>query len=171
MIPMTLVIDTREQLEYSFDDVIDPVTGEPLRTTRTALIAGDYSLFGHEHAFAIERKSAADAYSTFSSGRARFERELDRAAGFEYFAILVEASMDGLLTPPPHVQHVKPGTVLNSLISWSIERGVFVWFACNREIGRTTVLRLAEKFWRSKHDPARKSARVAPAAPPPPLPI
>jgi ERCC4-type nuclease len=150
---MTLVIDTREIKPYTFDDL--PSSSRP-NIVRSALPTGDYSLLGHEFSFAIERKSPADAYSTFSRDRDRFIRELDRARSFDFFAILIESSVRDLLTPPPHVERVRPATVINSLLSWSIEYGVHVFFACDREIGRTIVLRLAERFWRHKHDPKPK---------------
>src|SRR5687767_5261983 len=73
--PFTIVVDTREQTPYPFEDLAPSV--------RAKLEAGDYSIVGYEGAFAVERKSLADAYATFSRDRARFERELERLRAYE----------------------------------------------------------------------------------------
>lgn len=154
--PMTILVDTREQLPYNFtglhmDPSVDPLERE-IGVARATLAAGDYSIAGHEHGgFALERKSLADAYSTFTTGRERFERELERGRVFEYFGIVVEATWRGMNVPPPHVERVKPATVIKSLLSWSIDYGVHVFAADDREIGRALVFRLAERFWRKKN--------------------
>jgi len=57
---MKVVIDTREQLPYEFEDSI----------TRT-LQTGDYSIFGYEDQVTVERKTKADAYGTIGRGRTR----------------------------------------------------------------------------------------------------
>jgi len=49
---MIILIDTREKLPFQF--------GRDLKTVRTKLEVGDYSLKGLEHAVAVERKSLDD---------------------------------------------------------------------------------------------------------------
>lgn len=164
--PMTIVVDSREQLPYSFAGLSDPLD-RPIAVTRAALPAGDYSLLGHETQFSVERKSLADAYATFAADRDRFTRELEKLRTFEFAAILVESTWSGMLRRPPHVTRVEPATVINSLLSWSIEYGVHVFAADDRTIGRALVFRLAQRFWRLKHDPDRRrpcSTSPSPAA-------
>ena len=55
---MKVVIDTREQLPYEFEDSI----------TRT-LQTGDYSIFGYEDQITVERKTKADAYGTIGKAK------------------------------------------------------------------------------------------------------
>lgn len=156
--PFVLVVDTREQRPYEFGLVRVGGLLVDVRAVREALPAGDYSIVGHQTAFAIERKSAEDAYATFSRGRARFLRELERLRSYAFAAILLEATPRDLLTPPAHVQRVAPGTVLNSLCSWAIDYGVSPLFAGDRDLGRAFVIRLAERF----HRRARSSRATAP---------
>jgi ERCC4-type nuclease len=146
--PFTLVIDTREQRPYSFEGVAP--------TVRAGLPAGDYSILGHETAFAIERKAIGDAFSSFTRERDRFKRELEKLQSYELAVILIEASLDDLLDhPPERVAHVRPATVINSLLSWRVDYGVTPIFGSrDRDRCRALVFRLAERFWRRHHAPA-----------------
>ena len=150
--PFILVVDSREQLPYSFDGIA--------RSIRAALPAGDYSIVGHEGSFVVERKSLQDAYSTFSSGRERFVRELEKLRTYELAVILIEGSLDDVLdNRPGHVRHVQPATVVNSLLSWQVEYGVTPIFgSIDRDRSRALVFRLAERFWRRKHPGPEASA-------------
>jgi hypothetical protein len=83
----TIVIDTREQLPLEFNQ---PTLRGPLPT-------GDYSIKGLERFVAIERKSAGDLVGCLKGqNRERFERELSRGRGLDYFALVVEADLAGL---------------------------------------------------------------------------
>lgn len=139
---MVIVIDPREQLPYTFLDLDEPGA---IAERRGTLNVGDYSVLGLEARFAIERKSLADAYGTFGAGRDRFERELERAREFDYFAILIESCLVGLRTPPRHVS-VSPATIINSLVSWSVRHRIPVWLVNDREQGRRMTYALAVKF-------------------------
>ena len=61
-------------------------------TVTACLITGDYSVSGYEDQVAIERKTIDDLVGCLGKHRDRFERELERAKGFEFFAVLVETS-------------------------------------------------------------------------------
>lgn len=148
--PMTIVVDSREQRPYLFDGLCPYVV--------LGLPSGDYSVRGYEHVFAIERKSLSDAYHTCSRERARFERELERLASYDEAHVVLEFTMEDALTPPPGVRRVQPGTVLNSFFSWARRYGIHVWYVGSRDLGRTTVYRLAERFWRDKVRAARGAA-------------
>ena len=133
---MKVVIDTREQLPYEFEDSI----------TRT-LQTGDYSLFGYEDQITVERKTKADAYGTIGRGRTRFIKELERLSEFDYSAIVVEASLSNFVEPPRFSQ-LNPKSALNSLLAWSIRYGVFIFFADNRVMGNLLTLRILERYWK-----------------------
>ena len=133
---MKVVIDTREQLPYEFEDSI----------TRT-LQTGDYSLFGYEDQITVERKTKADAYGTIGRGRTRFIKELERLSEIDYSAIVVEASLSNFIKPPRFSQ-LNPKSALNSLLAWSIRYRVFIFFADNRVMGNLLTLRILERYWK-----------------------
>lgn len=86
-----IVIDTREQTPFHFDEHLAKVSRGTLKT-------GDYAC-KDDHAFAVERKSLGDFLSTISTGWPRFVREMDRAraAGFPAFPIVVEARFSEII--------------------------------------------------------------------------
>jgi ERCC4-type nuclease len=83
-----VIIDTREQLPFAFDHAKYAGTVVEAGT----LDVGDYSLAGLTDRCAVERKALSDLVSCLGSGRERFERELQRAAALDAFAVVVEAS-------------------------------------------------------------------------------
>lgn len=92
--PVTVLIDTREQLPFSFDAITaDAEHGGGtwhVRTEARGIPSGDYSLDGFADRIAVERKSVADLFGTVGKGRGRFVRELERLAAFEFAAVVVE---------------------------------------------------------------------------------
>lgn len=128
-----IVIDTREQTPWHFDEAFADVTTGTLRI-------GDYALRGDLN-FAVERKSLDDFLGTISSGWDRFRRELERAraAGFT-LPIVIEGrledcfySIDERGTPcPPQHDHpnVFPAFVLKR-IGELTHMGASVFFAEN----------------------------------------
>lgn len=160
---LILVVDTREQRALDFTGVC-PFVVKGLKT-------GDYSLLNHEHEITLERKSLSDLHSTVISDRPRFVRELERMRAYSFAAIIVEGTMRDVLSylPPPRAAaHFTPAqlaahpkTIINSLVSWSIEYGVRVFFAdTDRNVCRALVLSLAKRVWR-KHHPMNASEIVA----------
>ena len=137
---MKVVIDTREQLPYEFEDSI----------TRT-LQTGDYSLFGYEDQITVERKTKADAYGTIGKGRTRFIKELERLREIDYSAIVVEASLTNFVEPPRFSQ-LNPKSAINSLLAWSIRYGVHIYFADNRVMGNLLTLRILERYWKKLNE-------------------
>lgn len=140
---MTIITDSREQKPYKFPKSAKSVT--------QALDTGDYSLAGYEDKITIERKSKADAYGSLGSGRSRFKREILRMAKFDYAAVVIEASLEDFLIPPPYSQ-LKSKSAINSFISWSVKYGVHIFFAGNRQHGRTLTYRILEKWWKHKKE-------------------
>lgn len=167
---LVVVVDTREQLPYDFAAINVP-------SVRGKLDAGDYSLLGAESSFACERKELGDLVSTIISDRARFIRELERARTFDFFAIVIEATLEEVLAyRPPASAAVwtrlseaqiasQPRSVVNSLNTFMVEYGVHVLYASrDRNVCRSLVLRLAERFWRKKH-PGHVSPSSSSASP------
>ena len=86
---MTILVDSREQKPFTFEryDVqIQPGT----------LSVGDYSLYSLEDKVAVERKSLPDLVQCLGRERERFERELQRGAALDAFAVVIEAGWTDL---------------------------------------------------------------------------
>lgn len=84
---MKIMIDTREQAPFTFTGSLYA----EVICQRAALQSGDYSLAGLTDRIAIERKSLPDLIQCLGKDRDRFRRELERAQGLEFFAVVIEA--------------------------------------------------------------------------------
>lgn len=87
--PLRIVVDTREQVPFSF-------AGYPVALVPGTLADGDYSLAGFERRVAVERKSLADLAGCLSRDRERFQRELARLRGYDAAAVVVESPAEDL---------------------------------------------------------------------------
>jgi ERCC4-type nuclease len=131
-----VAIDTREQEPYAFAGAV----------TKT-LPTGDYSIVGLEDRVTVERKSKADAYGSLGQGRARFRREFERLARYDYAAVVVEDTLQGFLQRPRHSK-MDPRAAINTLISWSVRYRVPVLFAGDRSHGRALTQKLLQMYWK-----------------------
>ncbi len=154
-----LVIDTREQLPYSWPGI---------PTVRKALPLGDYSVLGLENRIGVERKSHADFVATVTTRHRQFFDRLTfvaarcsvypiieehppavRLAGFgriiPYYAIVVEASAAALDAPMPWTR-VTPATVHANLIKLAA-LGVPVWPAGTRVRAAAWTLAFLRRAW------------------------
>lgn len=125
-VPIRIVVDTREKEPYSF-------SSGGVEAARRKLEAGDYSLEGYESRVAVERKSLNDFVSTVIHHRSRFERELERLAGFEAACIVVEASLDDVLQGR-YFSAAHPSSILGSTLWIIIDYGVPVFFCSDRPL-------------------------------------
>jgi ERCC4-type nuclease len=160
-VPFTIVVDTREQLPFRFEELrgdgkdgrcplFVPISHSPLAT-------GDYSLEGFEDRIAIERKSLADLFATLSQGRRRFQRELERLAGYDFAAVVIEADWRTITCDPPERSRLLPKTVFRSVIAWQLRYPRIHWWTCpNRRFAEIATFRLLERFW--KHDQRKRCA-------------
>jgi len=118
---MAIVVDTREQTPYEFS----------LKTVRSALKAGDYSLEGYEAVMAVERKGLADLFSCLGGAKKRFKQQLARLARLRKSALVVDAEVREVLAGYQYSQ--LPGEeALARLISYTSEWGIPVYFAGRR---------------------------------------
>lgn len=131
-----IVVDSREKKPYRF----------PLSQTRS-LKTGDYSIAGCEHLVTIERKKREELFTITGRERARFKRELKRMAEFDYAAIVIEADLP-LILQGAAFSKVSPRAVVKSLVSWSIEYGVHIFFAGDRNHANALTRSLLEKYWK-----------------------
>ena len=83
---MKILVDTREQRPFTFEHERYDVQIQP-----GTLSVGDYSLAGLQDKVAVERKSLPDLVGCLGRERERFERELQRGAALDAFAVVIEA--------------------------------------------------------------------------------
>ena len=88
---MTILVDSREQRPFNFEHERYDVQIQP-----GALTVGDYSLVGLQDKVAVERKSLPDLVGCLGRERERFERELQRGAALDAFAVVIEAAWPDL---------------------------------------------------------------------------
>lgn len=133
-----IAIDTREQRPYEFP-------GAEVKT----LPSGDYSIVGLEHRVAVERKSKVDAYGSLGQGRARFRREFERLARYDYAVVVIEDTVEGFLRRPSFSK-MSPRAAIGTLLAWSVRYKVPVLFAGDREHARAATGKLLEMYWKHR---------------------
>jgi DNA excision repair protein ERCC-4 len=125
LLPVPLVIDTREQEPYSFDPkLVAPV--------RRALPAGDYSIAGLERDVAVERKTLDDFVGTVIRARDRFHRELAKLGEYHRACVVVEGTLADLLTGK-YTSRAHPESIFGSALAITVDYGVPVFFCSNRQ--------------------------------------
>lgn len=134
----TVVIDSREQQPYKFENAITK-----------SLKTGDYSILGFEDRITVERKTKEDAYTSLGAERARFEKELVRLSQYDYSAIVIESNLADFLSAPAFTK-MNPKAAMNSLVSWSVKYKVSVFFASDRTHAKALVYRILEKYWKHR---------------------
>lgn len=142
---MNIVIDSREQKPYRkwrhFDNGASVIF--------QGLQVGDYSIEGFEDQIAIERKTLDDLLGSLSSGRDRFERELNRASAMPYFALVIECSLKDI-GKSRYRSAMLPKAVFQSLMAFSVRYRLPIFFAGSRLYGQIMVESLLLKFAREQ---------------------
>lgn len=164
----TVIVDTREQLPYTFDRMPGRVPSESLAVPVVVhgLPSGDYSIQDMESLIAIERKSLDDLYGSTTWGRDRFEREIERlndlacpkATHSGFAAVVIEADWREIAAPAEHrpgwENRTDPRSVVGTINSWSIRYPRVHWLACGSrreaEIRTFQILQAAWKEWHGK---------------------
>jgi ERCC4-type nuclease len=95
------------------------------------LSVGDYSIQGLGNCIAIERKTIADLIACLSTGRERFEKELNRGKALDYFALVIEASLCDLVNGNYRSQ-MAPKSTIQSLLGFSMRYRLPIFFCENR---------------------------------------
>jgi DNA excision repair protein ERCC-4 len=132
-----IVVDSREQRPLEFT----------LPTERGTLQTGDYSIRGLEHFVAIERKSVNDLVNCLmGKQRERFERELSRGRGLDYFALVIEAESGRTGGGPVPQSKMNPKAVCQSLMAFSVRYNLPVFFCPGREYAARVIESLLLKY-------------------------
>lgn len=151
--PFTVAIDTREQHPWMFtgfqadaDKSYKPLV---VATNKATLKTGDYSIVGFDDQICIERKSPADAFSTFTVDRDRWERELERMSCIPISRVIIECGWDELIRGPAKEGGNKIGkTVFRSILYWQMRFPNVHWLPMpTREHAEACAFRILEAFW------------------------
>lgn len=145
IIPVT--IDTREQAPFLFH-------GYPCVTHVETLHTGDYSIPGQS--IVIERKSLGDLCGCMTTGRERFERELERMKDFDSACVVVEEPLNSL-THGDYRSNLNPHSFEQSVLSFMIRYRVPFLFGHNRRHAEYIAFNCLRHVW-NKNAPA--SAKI-----------
>lgn len=170
--PFTVIVDSREQAPWSFQGMRSDAHKEyrPLVVfnERQGLPTGDYSMKGFEDQITIERKSLADAFSTFTVDRDRFTRELERMKSFRYAAVVIEAPWESLICGPKRIDRSEEQsriigkTCYRSILYWSQRFLNVHWFLMPcRMTAERTCFRLLECYWKDREYERKQSEKEA----------
>ena len=145
---MKIIIDTREELPY---------TTFTVPTERGALYVGDYSIKGLEKHDAIERKELNDLIGCLTkSGRDRFERELCRGKGLDFFAVVVEGSIQDIKAGNYRSQ-MHPNAAYNSILAFMVRYKCPFFFVPNRKRGAELIQELLKHAY---EDVLKRAKRI-----------
>ena len=120
---VTAICDTREQR---------PLDLAPMKTLRTGLDTGDYSIAGLEDVVTVERKSLPDLLQCVGQERERFDREMHRILAFPHKMLVIEATW-GAIRAGEWRQKVHANAVAGSLLGW-MSKGIPVFFATDHDM-------------------------------------
>ena len=108
---------------------------------------GDYSILGLENHIAIERKELNDLIGCLTTDRKRFEKELYRSKGLDYFCLVIEASLSDLANGHYRSQ-IEPKSAIQSLLAFSVRYRLPIFFCENRKYGQRITESLFCKYAR-----------------------
>ena len=132
---MLIKVDSREQLPYEFENPSEVGT----------VSIGDYSIVGLESHIAIERKKLNDLIGCLAAGRERFERELFKGRGLDYFGLVIECSLSDLVNGN-YKSEMNPKSAIQSLIDFSVRYRLPVWFCESRKYAQRVTESLLVKY-------------------------
>lgn len=135
----TFLIDSREQRPFRFNG--------PTRVV--GLPTGDYSVQDFQDEIAIERKQLDDLVTCLSKERERFKRELERARGFDYFAVLVEAPFSDVVNHH-YISKMNPNSAIESISTFEIRYKIPFLFCGTQALAARKCESLLRKFYREK---------------------
>jgi ERCC4-type nuclease len=135
----TLIVDTRERTPWDFegDDFFGDIVYKKLD-------AGDYSIEGHEHRIAIERKATGDELFTNlqKAFKHRLYAEAERMQDYEFKIIIIEQTLDQILSPGNYYVNKRkinkkspkmpPAVVMENLLKLMVHHNIHVFFGGSR---------------------------------------
>ncbi len=132
---LKIIVDTREQLPYKFNNYSVEIISQKLDT-------GDYSLFGLEDYISIERKMRNDFLLSITHDRERFFKELERMTSFKHRFIVVESSLDNTYNHVKNNTRIYPNSFNGTIARMGISYGVPIYFTKDRRYAEDLTYRL-----------------------------
>ncbi len=121
--------------------IVDSQLGH--KCIKKCLKVGDYSIEGKESSVAIERKSLPDFVSSITRDRKRFERELEKARSYKFFAVVIEGSFKDIKTGN-YPSDTNRKSILATINKWMVKYTVPIILANSREEAALTTLHMLE---------------------------
>lgn len=136
-----IALDTREQVVGPIPMTVPIVVGK--------LPFGDLSVPGFEQRIAIDRKQLGDFIGCVTRERDRFTRLLERLAGLDFAAVVVEASFADVRARKYRAQ-VDPSFVVGAAARITTQYGVPVFFCGSLEASTDFAVRLLRCWWKRR---------------------
>ena len=136
---MKIIIDTREQTPFLF-------RGYRCDIERGMLHTGDYSISGMTDGIALERKTIDDLASCMTSGRDRFERELERMRDYAAAAVIVEEPLQAI-RDGSYRSRLNKDSFEQSILSFTIRYRVPFLFGHSRRHAEWLAFNCLRHFW------------------------
>lgn len=135
MSEFTIIIDSREQKPYTFDDYNVETKEATMKTGDYAVQQpGYYNQNGTYAApFAVERKGKSDFLNSITHERDRFEREIQRADGWKApMPVVVEAPWI-TFTQGNYYRNINPNSIIGTVEKWPDHYNVDFFFRPDRK--------------------------------------
>ena len=125
---ITVLVDPREQTPWVL---------APMKMEEATLQTGDYSAKGLnlDRTLRIERKNFSDFMGCMTSGRDRFERELERLAAFPHRIVIIEGTAADLAAGN-YRSRINTNSAVATVMDWWQEYNVGFLFAHDRELAQ-----------------------------------
>lgn len=172
----TILIDSAEQQPFAFDRIrcgrgknanrllLVPTEWQSLGRHPDSL--GDYSIKGFVGRVHVERKSVEDCQNTilgWDGARERFEAELFNLSKIEAPLVVVEGSVDQVLSEANGRRKTKPSVqakqLMRSIIALQQDYAVPWMFCSSRQMAELWTFRHLERFWRKQQEAAKEEAK------------
>jgi len=174
--PFVILVDSAEQHPFTFEGIRGDAKHKHrvlAVTTRWQCLGrhpnqlGDYSIDGFIGSCHVERKSVKDCQGTilgWGGSRDRFEQELANLASIEAPLVVVEGSLDVVLSTSndhrTHEHQVIAKQLLRSIIAFQMDYRVPWVFADSRRLAEVITFRWLERYWRKHTEHAARVRRM-----------
>lgn len=174
--PFVVLIDSNEQQPFEFSGIHGDAKQEHRIlevTTRWQCLGrhpnqlGDYSVDGFIGLVHVERKSVQDCQGTilgWGGSRDRFEQELSNLAAIEAPLVVVEGSLQEVLSTSndrrTREHKVIAKQLLRSILAFQMDYRVPWVFADSRRMAEVITFRWLERFWRKHTEHAARVRRM-----------
>ena len=141
-----IIVDSREQQKLWTKDVI-------VKGMKTGDYSVEYNGIDYSDKIALERKSLSDLFGTLGQGHARFKKELERARELEYFAIIIDGSINNIYTKNfvgAKYTRIQGYVIAKILFTLHIKYGINIFFGENRIGSKRIIKGIFEAYLKQK---------------------